>query len=335
MLKAGHLLMEFGPALPFETSIVWSVLYKANTDLFIAICEYFDQPKNLDQRNAWRRVRLLSKDENAIGGIESSLKVIQPKVEPIDLEKETEFFPATTPSIPLRLTRLTMIDDEPAPLCKGPTGMPKLREEDRAKLHALIQRNDDEIICETVPARHMKLLGPQEWLSDEIINSYVSLVAAKYESCYSFSSWFYEKLKKGQDVTRWAKKVDLFSFRLLIIPVYLTAHWCIIIVDNNQKQIEYFDSFHRKNEKFYPPVQKYLNSRWKAKYKTECPKYTESRMLKDYPRQYNGHDCGAFALCAAEYRARGATLDYVEADMPYFRQKMLLELANKEIMTVQ
>jgi sentrin-specific protease 1 len=106
------------------------------------------------------------------------------------------------------------------------------------------------------------------------------------------------------------------------------------IIDNESHRIEYYDSYRKKNEDFYKPVLRFLKGKWATKHKNEpFPEYEERRML-ECPLQTNGYDCGVFALCAAEYRARGANLDYKEEDMPYFRQKMALELSKGEIMPV-
>ena len=39
-------------------------------------------------------------------------------------------------------------------------------------------------------------------------------------------------------------------------------------------------------------------------------------------------DCGVFILMYADYVARGAQLDFTEADMPFFRRKITLDILN-------
>jgi hypothetical protein len=126
MLKSGQLLITFGPALPFESSIVWSVLYKANIELFRAISDYFNAPENIEKRNAWRSVRLHCKTNAMLEGGHTATNAgnIQASPDIIDLEKENAgFFGPTKIPMPLRLMRITSIDDNPAEIAEGPAFM--------------------------------------------------------------------------------------------------------------------------------------------------------------------------------------------------------------------
>lgn len=97
--------------------------------------------------------------------------------------------------------------------------------------------------------------------------------------CYAFNTFFYPKIKKEghSSVKRWTKKVDIFSKRLLIIPVHLTMHWCMCIVDLEKLRIEYYDSLNGR-EPFYAPVYNYLKSEWAAKKEGPFPSFTEHRI---------------------------------------------------------
>ena len=44
------------------------------------------------------------------------------------------------------------------------------------------------------------------------------------------------------------------------------------------------------------------------------------------PAQQNGSDCGVFMTRTADYLARDGRLDFTQADMPYFRRRMVLEI---------
>lgn len=45
----------------------------------------------------------------------------------------------------------------------------------------------------------------------------------------------------------------------------------------------------------------------------------------------NGSDCGVFMTRTADYLARGAQLDFTQADMPYFRRRMVLDIRRKSL----
>lgn len=49
------------------------------------------------------------------------------------------------------------------------------------------------------------------------------------------------------------------------------------------------------------------------------------------PQQDNGTDCGVFTCMFAYYLALQLQLRFSAADMPYFRQRITLEILNKEI----
>jgi Ulp1 family protease len=105
-------------------------------------------------------------------------------------------------------------------------------------------------------------------------------MVARNPDCHAFNTFFYPKIKKeGHDsVKRWTKKVDLFSKRLVIIPVHLTMHWCMCIVDIEKLRIEYYDSLSGR-ESFYSPVLAYLKNEWAAKRKGQpFPHFTEERI---------------------------------------------------------
>lgn len=49
--------------------------------------------------------------------------------------------------------------------------------------------------------------------------------------CYAFSSFFYPKLMNYnyQMVKRWTKKVDIFSYDIILVPVHLGLHWTLSV----------------------------------------------------------------------------------------------------------
>jgi len=87
------------------------------------------------------------------------------------------------------------------------------------------------------------------WLNDNIINFYMSMVVARagpdnsLPSVYAFSTFFYPKLETGghSAVARWTKKVDLFSYDLVLVPVHLGIHWCLASIDLKKMAINYYD----------------------------------------------------------------------------------------------
>lgn len=59
-------------------------------------------------------------------------------------------------------------------------------------------------------------------------------------------------------IKRWTKKIDIFSFDLVLIPVHLGMHWCLATIDLKQKGVFYYDSMGGDNEPCLHALLKYL-----------------------------------------------------------------------------
>ena len=90
-----------------------------------------------------------------------------------------------------------------------------------------------------VTTNDMKSLQGKNWLNDNIINFYMQIIVKrnkendKLPSVCALSTYFYPKLlKEGYSgVERWTKKLNLFSFDLILIPIHLGQHWCLVVVN--------------------------------------------------------------------------------------------------------
>ena len=92
-----------------------------------------------------------------------------------------------------------------------------------------------------------------KWLNDEVVNFFMELVTSGAGgSVHSFSSHFYPKLVKGghQEVSRWTKKVDIFSYSIIFIPVHLVNHWCLATIDMTSNKLVYCDSMKDESTNF-------------------------------------------------------------------------------------
>jgi sentrin-specific protease 1 len=115
---------------------------------------------------------------------------------------------------------------------------------------------------EEVRDQDIARLEPCQWLNDEIINFYGQLIlekaskalaskenmqAGKALKVHYFSSFFWEKYSKsgyvGGRLARWTKKIDIFSFDVIIIPInHGNAHWTSAAINFAKKRIEAYDS---------------------------------------------------------------------------------------------
>lgn len=180
------------------------------------------------------------------------------------------------------------------------------------------------------------------WLNDEIVNAYMNLIVLRgskpnYKRVYAFNTFFYPKLRDSgyTSVKRWTRKVDIFSYSYILVPVHLGNHWCLAFIDFTNKSISYYDSLggqpngcckilldYLKQESSDKKKQDFDTENWKS-----VNKYNDG-----IPQQKNCSDCGVFACTYAEYLTRGAKLKFGQGDMPYFRKKMIYEIIKKEIL---
>ena len=141
-----------------------------------------------------------------------------------------------------------------------PTEKPALTSE----MTAVIKRSQasrGEVLVDAhkiqITVKDLDTLSGLNWLNDEIINFYMQMIVAraadsqgKLPATYAFNTFFYSRLmEKGYTaVKRWTKKVDLFSYSVLLIPVHLGVHWCLAAVDVDRKVITYYDSMGGNNQ---------------------------------------------------------------------------------------
>lgn len=112
-----------------------------------------------------------------------------------------------------------------------------------------------------ITARHRAILGSQqEWLNDEIINSYLHILAQTHRDVFAVSSYFHTRfLKEGpKGVQRWLKDFDPASFRLLLIPVnWANTHWALLTFSPQTSSIAYYDSMSVDRAKVSRIMEKY------------------------------------------------------------------------------
>ena len=133
-------------------------------------------------------------------------------------------------------------------------------------------------------------------------------------------------------VKRWTRKVDIFTFDILLVPVHLGFHWCLAVVDFAQSAVFYYDSMGGNNWACLEALGEYLTDEYMHKKKRELSTdHFNMEFVKVIPRQKNGSDCGVFALQFAEHISRRAAINFDQADIPYFRRRMVYEIINKKI----
>jgi len=196
-------------------------------------------------------------------------------------------------------------------------------------------------------------LAPLSWLNDEVINGFVELLrdyARQAEGAgeplpkvHICNTLFYTKLAESpkyeySNVRRWTlgrSAVDLFSRDLVIVPINQgNSHWTLGLINLRQKRFEFIDSMHGSDGGRLAVLRRFLEDEHKDK---KCAPLDLSDWqdviytIADTPHQTNGFDCGMFMSRAAEHLVRGVMVDFTQDDMPDFRRRMILELAQSRL----
>ena len=183
-------------------------------------------------------------------------------------------------------------------------------------------------------------LSGSNWLNDEVINFYLSvlLVERSKGTLHAFSTFFYSRLSEGgyPAVQRWTRRVDLFggTIRMILFPINLSGnHWVLAAADLDACQVVYYDSLGGRNQVCLDRLLAYLRLEHLDKQGGRPLEGSWTAIhASNTPRQRNGYDCGVFTLAVAEritarlLSGNAEPFDFGQAEMPYFRQRICMEI---------
>ncbi|KAK6313716.1 hypothetical protein J4Q44_G00151750 [Coregonus suidteri] len=183
----------------------------------------------------------------------------------------------------------------------------------------------------TLTLEDLSTLDDQNWVNDQVINMYGELIVeATQNKVHFFNSFFHRQLvaKGYEGVKRWTKKVDLFSKRLLLIPIHLEIHWSLITVDIANHHIHYYDSQGIVFKYTMENILSYILAEAKEKKQAGYQKGWKMTINKGIPQQKNDSDCGVFVLEYCKCLALKEPLQFTQDDMPKVRQRIYKELCD-------
>ncbi|XP_034236483.1 ubiquitin-like-specific protease 1 [Thrips palmi] len=202
-------------------------------------------------------------------------------------------------------------------------------------IDTLLNCSEDKIVIRKfelcVKVGDLKTLSPGGWLNDMVVDFYFKLIQNECNSVYAFTAFFFPKLSACgyDDVSDWTKKVDIFAYDLLMVPVFLHGnHWALAVIDNVNHQIRYYDSLNGPHNVASNILLQYLDLEMLMKKDAifERNAWTTIKM-ENIPMQTNGYDCGMFVCMFGEYEGRRATVDFTQDDMVTLRRKVMRSIA--------
>ncbi|XP_051254389.1 uncharacterized protein LOC127362580 [Dicentrarchus labrax] len=183
----------------------------------------------------------------------------------------------------------------------------------------------------TLTLDDLSTLADQNWLNDQVMNMYGELIMeSALHKVHFLNSFFHRQLMtKGYDgVKRWTKQVDLFSKSLLLVPIHLEVHWCLVTADIVKKKICLYDSQGNALQKVARNILKYLMTEAKEKKQTAFESGWAVSFDEKIPQQTNENDCGVFVLEYSRCLALGEPLQFSQKDIPKIRKRIYKELCD-------
>ncbi|XP_041805614.1 sentrin-specific protease 5-like isoform X2 [Chelmon rostratus] len=183
----------------------------------------------------------------------------------------------------------------------------------------------------TLTLDDLSTLADQNWLNDQVMNMYGELIMeSAHHKVHFLNSFFHRQLMtKGYDgVKRWTKQVDLFSKSLLLVPIHLEVHWCLVTADIVKKKICLYDSQGNALRKVARNILKYLMTEAKEKKQTAFENDWAVSFDEKIPQQTNENDCGVFVLEYSRCLALGKALQFSQKDIPKIRKRIYKELCD-------
>lgn len=217
-----------------------------------------------------------------------------------------------------------------------------LPEDFRCMIREKLQNPDDAVLISKFSIdfcrKDLATLCPSRWLNDEVINFYFQLINSRSEKSqgslpfiHVFTSFFYPKMRdRGYEAVRASTRrlmPSVLSRDMILFPIHLGSHWCLAVIDFQEKTISYYDSLHGRNEQCLKSLRNWLamESRDKLQVEFDFAGWQE-RCCNDIPSQRNGYDCGVFTLVFAEHISRRAAFSFSQADMVYWRDRISYEI---------
>lgn len=194
--------------------------------------------------------------------------------------------------------------------------------------------NDETVVstCGRIPVKAGDIYRARTmdvWVNDIVINAYFQLIAARSHSrhhvvcldvvCGSLS------IDSKQAVDILLERYIDTPYNAMIIPFHVSDnHFNVIFMEFNYQTQEIFaEGYDSLSDNNFETMTKVLDA-----FGDRLDYSTNFWTLKDGPKQADSSSCGIFCCMYAERKSRQAPLDFKNADLPYERERIALELIN-------
>jgi sentrin-specific protease 1 len=182
-------------------------------------------------------------------------------------------------------------------------------------------------------------LSDGQWLNDELVNGYLSLLVAHWPHCYALSSFWLPMISGkhhgGQYdyglVQNWTREVNLLGMDKVLVPVHSAGHWSLAVMNIRSTSLEYYDSLGSSNTSSITVLRRFLKDfvmdRLICWPEDVLPvEHWPVHEVMNIPQQTNGFDCGVYVCQFAACVASEQSLSFSQVDVSQFRRVMVIEL---------
>ena len=144
-----------------------------------------------------------------------------------------------------------------------------------------------------------------------------------------------DKGYKYNNVKNWSKSFDIFEMDKVFFPINIESrHWAMAVVYIQEKKIHYYDSMSGDGMQWMEGLLRWLVDEAKEKKNIDLDTNEWSLVGSEthVPKQYNGFDCGVFAIICADFLSDDLPLDYHQRDMPFFREKITADILRGKLL---
>lgn len=208
---------------------------------------------------------------------------------------------------------------------------------------ALDPKSDqDEVIVaiedHKLKRKDLKCLRPTKWLTCDIINAYVGLLERRAKTivkpkCFFLPTHFYLVLTSPaynfNAALAYLKGIELWSYELIIIPIYRPKHWVLVVVDLTLRQLHLLDPLVSKEQapEDMANVARFLHDFAMLRSRPYLlPMEWPFIVRDDIPAQPDNHNCGVYVIIYMERISKGSTLEVDPLFLGVMRQKIIVDL---------
>ena len=193
----------------------------------------------------------------------------------------------------------------------------------------------------------MKCLFSPNWLTAELIDSYMKLLQKLDSDIFIFETVFYKTFEQTsyETLSTSFKKEQIVNYTKIYIPIYEENHCYLVTCDKSE--ISLLDPYnfpgviekdqqlkqnHQNHMKFLMKLKECYFKLLYADYNLKCPDFKLSVLLPpELPPQNSSHDCGVFLAMFVKYLIQNNRFDFDSDSMIRVRETMRMELIEMKI----